>query len=207
MVSGRASHPDGVLYLGPRDVDGDQLCGCHRSGSSSSGRLRRQALQDIRQIAVWVVSVELGRLDPAHDDGHSLAGTQRANASKSVFQPFTSQRIDFVPRRPAVNFDAARGALACRRSSGRTVRAVVCARSVTQRQGQSLRGAFPLRTGCAAASLAVPRIAALPVIRGTLRRHRPRAVAVRGADPIDLKGRVHLPGLIATYQNTCSMNA
>lgn len=87
MVSGRASHPDGVLYLGPRDVDGDQLCGCHRSGSSSSGRLRRQALQDIRQIAVWVVSVELGRLDPAHDDGHSLAGTQRANASKAFFTP------------------------------------------------------------------------------------------------------------------------
>ena len=28
-VSGRASHLDGVLYLRPRDVDRDQLCGCH----------------------------------------------------------------------------------------------------------------------------------------------------------------------------------
>ena len=41
-------------------------------------RVRRQALEDVGEIAVRVVPVQLRRLDQAHDDRCSLAGTQRA---------------------------------------------------------------------------------------------------------------------------------
>jgi hypothetical protein len=41
----------------------------------STGALRREALKDVFEIAIWIVSVELGGLDEAHDRRGALAGT------------------------------------------------------------------------------------------------------------------------------------
>ena len=41
-------------------------------------RLSGQARQDVFKVTIWIVAVELRRLDQAHDGGGSLAGAQRS---------------------------------------------------------------------------------------------------------------------------------
>ena len=43
-----------------------------------AGDVRRQACQDVTLIDVRIMSVQLGRLDQAHDRRRALAGRQRA---------------------------------------------------------------------------------------------------------------------------------
>ena len=44
----------------------------------TTGGLRREALKDVFEIPIQIVSVELGGLDKTHDGGCSLAGAQRS---------------------------------------------------------------------------------------------------------------------------------
>ena len=42
----------------------------------STGRLRRQSLKHVLEIAIRIMSIELGGLDEAHDVGGALSGTK-----------------------------------------------------------------------------------------------------------------------------------
>jgi hypothetical protein len=44
----------------------------------STGSLRREALKDVFEIPIRIVSYELGGLDEAHDRSGALAGAQRS---------------------------------------------------------------------------------------------------------------------------------
>jgi hypothetical protein len=57
--------------------------------SKSTGRLRRQALENIPEIAVRIVSVELCGLNQAHDGSCALAGAERSGE-----EPVTSAERD-----------------------------------------------------------------------------------------------------------------
>lgn len=43
----------------------------------ATGRVSRQALEHVLETAIWVVTVELGGLDQAHDDNCTASRAQR----------------------------------------------------------------------------------------------------------------------------------
>src|SRR5665213_3937061 len=70
----------------------------------SAGGLRRQTLKDILEVAVRIVSVELGGLDQAHDDSGTLPGAQGAgeepvrttNSHHAVILPISGEKLKFT---------------------------------------------------------------------------------------------------------------
>jgi len=72
----------------------------------STDGLGGQAFQDILQIAIGVLSVELGGLDETHDVGRSLTGTLGSGkepvVSAQCYRPDPAFDVDIVDRQIAL---------------------------------------------------------------------------------------------------------
>ena len=44
----------------------------------AAGWVSRQAHEHVLEVAIWIVPIELGGLDEAHDVGSALTGSERA---------------------------------------------------------------------------------------------------------------------------------